>query len=161
MAEISQVDICNYALIKIGAKPITSLADDNKAAKTCTKIYDIVRDDILRLFPWNFAIKRVELARLATAPAFGYTYQYSLPSDCLRVLRLHDNTTVYKIENGKLLTNAATAKVVYTFRAEDPTVYDHQFINLLSLKLAVELAYNLSNDSNLVNLLLDLYQETL
>ena len=75
MAE-SAVQICNNALIKLGANTITSLSDDTKPARLCNKIYTVLRDDLLRSHPWNFAIGRSSLAQLVDAPAFGFSFQY-------------------------------------------------------------------------------------
>ena len=58
----SVIDICNKALDKLGQNPIISLTDGNKAANLCTRNWPLVRDQVLREHPWNFAMKRAILA---------------------------------------------------------------------------------------------------
>ena len=84
----SVVDICNSALNQIGASNIISLTEDSKSARILNQRYDFVRDAVFRAHPWNPLITRVVLAPDATAPAFEFTNQFTLPTDpfCLRVL---------------------------------------------------------------------------
>lgn len=157
----SVIEICNNALIKVGADAITALTEDVKAARVCNRIYEIMRDDLLRSHPWNFAIARSSLAKLSAAPAFGYSSQYQLPSDCLRVLGVQDIYKEYRIEGRKVLTDSNAIKLVYIKKEEDPTQYDSSFSNLLALKLAAEIAYTMTNDAGLAQLLSREYKEEL
>ena len=86
----SVVDICNNALVDLGASSIVSLTEDSKAARLCNQRYDSIRDTVFRFHPWNCLINRASLAADAVAPAFEYAFQYTLPTDpyCLRVLSL-------------------------------------------------------------------------
>ena len=85
----TETSICNSALIKIGADRINSMTETNRRAQLCNEQYSKVRDEVLRSHPWNFAITRAEFSQLTTTPSFGYNYEYSIPSDCLRILSLH------------------------------------------------------------------------
>ena len=60
----SVIEICNNALVDLGEEPITSLADNTKAARLCNQRWPAVRDAVLRAHPWNCA---VTLARLAAS----------------------------------------------------------------------------------------------
>ena len=83
----SKTDICNSALLRVGASTITDIADDSPEARACSIQYDSNRRSELRRHPWNFAITRVVLAPDSSAPVDkNYTYQFTLPSDCLRVV---------------------------------------------------------------------------
>lgn len=157
----SEVQICNNALIKLGADTITSLSDDTKPARLCNKMYSIVRDDLLRSHPWNFAIVRSGLAQLSATPAFGYSYQYQLPGDCLRVLRIKDTNAEYRIEGRKLLTDENTVNLIYIKKVTDVTQFDANFADLVALKLASELAYNITNNASLSQGMVDLFERRL
>ena len=140
----TEVSICNSALIKVGAERITSLSDTNKRAQLCDEQYDKIRDEVLRSHPWNFAIKRVELTSTGTTPAFGYDYEYTIPTDVLRILSLHDNTIKWRVEaNRKLLSDSATVKIEYIAQITAAAEYDSYFAEALALRLAAELAYPL------------------
>ena len=109
----SVVQIVNNALVRIGANSITALTENSEAARAANVIYEQVRDATIRDHVWNFAVKRVQLAQDTETPAFEYSYQYALPSDCLRVLQMQEKTMVYKIEGRKLLTDEGTAIGLY------------------------------------------------
>src|SRR5687768_15522866 len=99
----SDTDVVNVAMRLIGQSPIVSLSDGTANANTADDLYEAVRDDLLRSHPWNFATKRVQLARSATTPGFEFDYAYVLPADWLRTISVHDNdaghgTILYRTE---------------------------------------------------------------
>ena len=51
----SAVKICNEALLRVGAKTITSLDDDTTEAKVCKVVYKSERDELLDEYDWRFA----------------------------------------------------------------------------------------------------------
>ena len=147
---ISDVSICNSALLKLGADRINELTDDSKEAKLCNEQYSKIRDDLLREHPWNFAIMRVELALLVSTPEFGYSNEFQLPTDCMRVLKLHEDVE-FKIEGRKLLTDNGTIKIKYIKSVTDPSQFDANFAEALSAKLAAELSYALVQSVSLTD----------
>jgi len=149
----SEVDICNFALTKIGEDTIISLTEASKAARLCNLFYADTRDSLLRSHPWNFAIKRVELAKLTTTPAFEFTSEYQLPADCLRVMYLDNKNLEFRVEGKKLLANTDTAKIEYIARIEDTAQFDSVFVDVMWNTLASRLAYNLSDNNTLTDLL--------
>lgn len=159
----SVIDICNSALDKLGEKPIVSLDDGNKAANLCTRNWPLIRDQLLRDHPWNFAIKRTNLAPESTTPDWGYTAQFVLPDDCLKVVEVKDMTSdEYAIENnGRILANATVLYIRYVYRAEDPNDYDSQFIDAVSLRLAIQLCESLTQNTTKKTELRDEYIEVL
>jgi len=56
----SDVIICNRALQHLGEEPIVALSDANKRAEKCNLIYASVRDSLMSMHPWKFALKRVQ-----------------------------------------------------------------------------------------------------
>jgi hypothetical protein len=146
---VSVVGIVNSALIKIGADTITSLTDDSAEARAANAQYEKLRDEVLRAHPWNFAIARQSLARLAEAPPFGFTWQYQLPSDGLRVLFMNDGRAAFEIEGRRLLTDEGEAHVLYVRRVTDPNEFDAMFREALAYRIAADLAYPLANSTTL------------
>jgi hypothetical protein len=58
----TEISICNLALSRIGASTITSLtANSVKEDRLCNQFYAQFRDELLRSFAWNFAIKTTRL----------------------------------------------------------------------------------------------------
>jgi hypothetical protein len=149
----SSTEICNSALIKLGASRITALTDDSKEARICNDQYDKLRQDLLREHPWNFASKRATLAKTATVPEFEFDSEFQIPTDCLRVLRLdQDNITEkFKIESDKLLANVDSIKILYISDIADVNLFDANFKEALAWRLAGDLAYSLIQSNNLAS----------
>lgn len=57
----TQVQIVNRALAELGQNPITTIDDDIRTARFAKQAWAGLRDELLRLHPWNFAIKRITL----------------------------------------------------------------------------------------------------
>ena len=141
----SQVGICNRALIRLGADTISSISEDSKEARLCNILYDQIRQDLLRSHPWNFAVKRVILAPSATDPEFEFATKCLLPSDCLRVYKLYEAVTPYKVEGKYILSdNEELVNLIYIADITDPAQFDSMFTTLFVLKLAKELSYNIT-----------------
>lgn len=157
----SVIQIANRALTKLGAARIISLGDDNKQSRAVLSCFDDLRDDELRSHRWSFAMKRTSLAADAEAPAFGFTYAYTLPADFLRIDLVNDEfpavvmdnyigmeTNEYTIEGNKILANiAAPLKLRYIARIEDPNQMDVNFREALSCRIAAELAEDLTQSN--------------
>ena len=106
-----------------------------------TQRYTQVRDGVFRSHPWNCLQKRVELAADTTAPAWGFSYAYTLPSDCLRLLRILDYDSNYKVEGRKILSNTSSMKILYIARVTDPNEYDELLRETLSAALGADIAF--------------------
>jgi len=161
----SVVEICNSSLNILGASRIVSLTEDSKNARLLNQRYEPVRDAVFRAHPWNCLLKRVELAKDTTAPAFEYSFQYSLPADCLRVIRSQysefSTGEEYRIEGRKLLSNVGTIKILYVAKISDPNEYDTLLQETIAARLAHELCFAITQNGALVRNLYDLYSEKL
>ena len=154
----STVDICNSALNLLGASTISALTDDSKNARLCNQRYEPVRNRVFRAHAWNCLHKRVQLAQNSTAPVVEYSYAYALPSDCLRVLKIHTGTNDsinseidYKLEGRNIVTNEGTVYLVYIALITDPNEYDTYLQESISHQLAADLAYAITNNATLAN----------
>ena len=157
----SIVDICNGALNQLGASTILSLTEDSKNARLCNARYTQVRDSLFRSHPWNCLQKRVQLAADTTAPAWGFTSAYTLPADCLRLLRILDYDSNHKVEGRKILTNNSSMKILYVARIEDPNEYDELLRETISAALAADIAYAVTSSNPVAQNMYGLYQTKL
>lgn len=82
-------------------------------------------------------------------PASTFDYWFTLPTDCLRVIRVDDDLYTWKNENGRILYNDDEADLIYIAKITDPTVFDAQFVDLLAQKIAAEIAVKLTDNANL------------
>jgi hypothetical protein len=158
----SVIQVANRALTKLGSARITSLADDVKAARSISSCFEDLRDDELRAHRWQFAMKRTSLAALSDAPAFGYKYQYALPSDFLRIDMVDDRFPAaimdnyidaeyleWTLEGNVILTDiGAPLKLRYIAQITDPTLWDENFREALASRIAMEIAEDLTQSEN-------------
>src|SRR6056300_915945 len=157
----SVVDICNGALNQLGASTILSLTEDSKNARLCNSRYTQVRDSLFRSHPWNCLQKRVELAADTTAPAWGFSYAYTLPADCLRMLRILDYDSNYKVEGRKILSNTSSMKILYIGRITDPNEYDESLRETLSAALGADIAFAVTSNNTTATNMYNLFQDKL
>jgi hypothetical protein len=180
----SPVDICNIAIMRVGGQPITSLTENSPAAISCNLQYDIVRRDLLRSHPWNFAIRYAQLAEDAQPPLFNYDHSFALPADCLRILSTADQEQAnlwglggdfngyvqisnrvdfatadnYKVVGRHLYTNNGTAQVKYIRDVTDTSLFDPSFTELFGVRLAMTIAYQLTGSVQMRKDLADEFQ---
>jgi hypothetical protein len=173
----STVDIANYALNSLGANNISSFDENSKPARLINQRYDSVRDSVFRAHPWNCLIRRIELAQETDTPAFGYAYQYALPTNpyCLRVLEFSNGTLsypqdnmfsntggpVFVIEGRKLLSDEGTVKIKYVARVTDPQEYDASLIDVLAAALAFEISYAITGSNSVKQMMAAEYSDKL
>ena len=157
----STVEICNGALNQLGATTILSLTEDSKNARLCNQRYTQVRDSVFRSHPWNCLQKRVEIAADTTAPAWGFSYAYTLPADCLRLLRILDYDSNYKVEGRKILSNTSTMKILYVARITDANEYDELLRETLSAALGADIAFGITSNNQTAQNMYQLFQDKL
>lgn len=145
---ITETDICNMSLGKLGSVRITSIATSDLSieAVRCRNHYDQTRDALLRSFEWNFAKWRAELG-LADTPPFEWDYKYTLPTDFLRLISVYewaDTDAVddrFTIEGNFILTNYDSMNIKYIRKVTDPNKFDPLFVEVLVLQLALKLLH--------------------
>ena len=157
----SEVDICNGALNQLGASTILSLTEDSKNARLCNARYTQIRDSIFRSHLWNCLMRRVELAKDTATPSWGFSYQFTLPADCLRVVTILNYDYDYKIEGRKILANHGTVKIQYVARITDPNQYDELLRECISAGLAADIAYGITSSNPVSSNMYALFQDKL
>jgi hypothetical protein len=151
----SQVQICNLALIEIGAERIQALTDASQEARECNAIYDLMRDELLEGYNWPFARGRATLAQNAEGPDFGYEYSFALPGDCLRALSVKErpgdasHEPIWTVEGRDLLTDLDEINLRYIKKANDPGQYPPSFVRAFALKMAAMLAMSVAKSKTL------------
>lgn len=167
MSGQSIVDVCNSALQRCGSATIMNLSDNTREARACAVAYDSNRRDELRRHFWKFAIKRAVLAPDVATPASDFAYQFTLPTDCLRIVFPNDPYLDWSVEGRKILTNSSqspfgvtsptvttstTAAVKLSLRyiadITDVTQWDASFYSVLSLSMAADICEVLTNSTS-------------
>ena len=162
----SEVSIANLAIDILDDTPITSLSDNRKVARYMLRNFGQVRDETLQRYPWAFATTRASLAADGTDPSFGWNKAYTFPADCLRMLppRLYGEKNApilkHEIEGRKILTDAtAPLKVRYIQKVTNPTLFPPLFVRVISTRLAMLAAQNITGKGSYVQKAKEFYQE--
>ncbi|NKD76810.1 hypothetical protein HEQ60_03380 [Haematospirillum sp. H1815] len=136
---LDRIDICNRALLMIGALPVSSLEDPTPVAEVARHFYDMVRDAFLSVHPWNFALTTEVVPVMPSVSCSGYAFTAPLPVACLRVLSVgrigQDRGVAYRIV-GRQVECDASPVVLHYIAAVPESVFPAFFVNALVLRLA-------------------------
>ena len=143
------VNICNSAMIKLGAEPINDLNDDTKEARLCRLQFDRIRDTVLRSAPWSFAMKRVVLNPTTDTLAFGDGNIFLLPDDCVKFVRMYEEYGSYTIEGENLICAQEVVQGWYVSNNVTPDKYDPSFSEALAYAIAADLCYTLTQSDTM------------
>ena len=92
--------------------------------------------------------------------ASEYEFRYALPSDCLRLLRVNDGeTTDYRVEQGKVCTDATSCVIEYIFDETTEANFDSQFTDVFAQRLAAEICFYMTANTQLTEQQWGLYRE--
>lgn len=155
---ITPVLVCNMALIKLGADPITSLSQDTKNARLCNAVFEMLRNKVLEDHPWGFATKTVTLASIVGTPLMDWTYQFQLPSDFLKMVRGEDWKQEFDTLDGYLHANDDPIIIKYIFECTNSGLWSYAFANCLSWRVAAEIAYAITKSNTVATTMMAGYE---
>ncbi len=163
MALTSSVEIVNVALAKLGEQAILAFNDDSVPGRLAQRDYDHYRDALLSEYPWNFAIKRAELAIELPAPTYEFANKYRMPVDLLRLIEVDNpHNWPWRREGDHVLTDmAAPLRIKYVARNTNPAEYPSYFAEALAGRLAMEWAEGLTGTRTVVEQMASLYRNKL
>lgn len=159
----TSISICSAALLQFGKSPIASFEEPGDLARLCSNLYPSERDSILRENDWNCSIKRDVLAPMATAPVFGFSAQFQLPGDFLRMVSIGDYLVgtpycqAFKVEGRRVLADATVLPIVYVYRSPEAD-WDSKLVELMTARMLWKLAYPVTQSTSLRDELKDEYQ---
>lgn len=141
----TDVTAINNALSRFAGGKIESLGDDSDLAVICAGVYPTLRDHLLCIHPWRFAVRKRQLARSAeVVPLNEWQNAFSLPENMLsgpwavfgdgRQLPSH----VYEVYGGHVYCDYDTVIVDYTVRV-DESEWPTWFFNLVVTAAAADL----------------------
>ncbi|HOX32050.1 MAG TPA: hypothetical protein PLB91_06945 [Spirochaetales bacterium] len=136
----SWVALCNRALARLGKDRISSLSSGDETVNLCNVFLGEAIETVLSAYSWNAAKARVQLAMLATDPAYGYSNAFALPSDMVNIASVDAGGADYRHEGSSILTDAAEVWITYIARPTDPKALPAY----LKRAISAELAYLLS-----------------
>lgn len=161
---MNSLQIANSALLRVGQRPLQSLDEDSADSRLISILIEPAIEEVLRESVWSSALKRAKLVKLPTAPLFEYSVQYALPADMIRLVNIYDKDGVadrsiyWRIEGNYLLSDAEDLNIVYIHVPEDIDTLDSLLGQVISLKLAMKLAYPKTESKTLVDSILVEYE---
>lgn len=165
----SKVAIINTGLRRIGVSPIVSPTDGSVVANIASPQYDELLLAMLRTHQWNWATKRLQLARSANTPVSEFEYQYPIPSDFIRAVvvsssDLGTTDVVYKLaydsaDGQVFLTDATTLYLTYVAEVTNVAAMPPDFRYALSLAVARDVAITLAGSRALAEDMSAAYNE--
>lgn len=174
----SEVEIANRALSKLGEARITSMDDNNKAARAMKARFALLRDAEVSASAWGFAVKRTNLAASTDVPEWGYARIFERPVDDMRPLMVDGysidfraigvmneasgystSTPSYQFISNKIYTDlSAPLKYEYIGRVTDTGQFDPLFVEVLACRLAVDAAEELTQSASKGQVVADQYR---
>lgn len=163
----SLIDIFNLTLVQLAEETSLDPAQGGIQADL-TRVWPMCRDEVLAAHPWNCSLVRTTLAADAAAPAYGFSYRYTLPADpyCLKVWRvgLDDERPRVKwvVVGRKIETNrSAPLPVLLGARVEDTQLYSPGLVSTCAARLAAAVAYKLTDSRTKEEMMMAFYRDTL
>ena len=158
----SEVNVANLALTDLGADRIIALNEDSENARKVNAIFDLKRDSLLRLHPWNFAIQRRNFNKTTNTPEYGFDSEFQIPGDVIRILTSENRAVDEWVREGdKVLVDDTSFKARCIIRIEDPTKWDEMFVSTFAALLSAELAYSITDSRTVAKDRWDTFKEKL
>lgn len=181
----SKTEICNLALARLGKDQFIGNieTEQSKPARLCRQFYPMALAELLEDYDWTFAQSVVQLAVPVGDPPPGWSFQYSLPADCLSPIRVCDesgarlwswswlnrglNSTLQmpdipfkKMRSASsggvvIVTDMPDAFLIYTAQVDNSGDYSALFVSALAWRLAVELAMPMAVEPSLAKMASD------
>lgn len=145
----SWIDICNRALGRLGKGSIADLISGGDLAKACNTFLGEAIETVLSARSWYGCRTRVQLARSATVPEYGFAYQYEIPADCVNLIELSIAPEEYVPEGSYILTDASEVYATYIPRPVSPAGLPGPIKKCISTHLAVLLSTPLTSSDQL------------
>lgn len=150
---MSDLEAANRALILLGVEPVTSLAENIKAARIMLALLQHCKRVVLSEFPWPFAMNTVALSQVAPG-------RFSYPAGALNVYRVVDmrgDPVPFEVEWNQIHADVAGGFVKYTMCLSNLEHWAPQVVECFITRLASDAANSLTGTPQLAMSLLEKY----
>ena len=120
----SKFDICNKAMVLVGANTISSFTQNTTESKVASQLYEATLENLITRCRWRFASKQSQLSKNTTNPDARYESSYALPNDALVIhtVTVADDVIKYDRYGQNLFTDTTSSDIViadYTFQPSE------------------------------------------
>ena len=152
----TKFDICNKALVLVGANTITSFTQNTTESKVSNQLYESTLENLLTRCRWRFASKQAQLSKNTTNPDARYESSYALPSDAqiIHTVTVGDSVIKFDRYGQNLLTDTTSSDIViadYTFQPNED-IFPPYFKQTLVFELASLFAGAIARNDQLSDL---------
>lgn len=152
----NDIAIASRALIRLGAKPISSFNDGTVESEIAGALYDSVRDTMLSSYLWGFASTQRTLNQLTESPLADFQNAFALPNDFLRAVSAgtggKGRGISFRVVNGQLHTNTSNVTLSYIYQPPEEE-FPAYFTNALITRLAAEYAIPITESTTRADML--------
>ena len=147
-----RLTLWNAALALLEQPALATAEGDTMAANECRTWYGLVRQGLIRAYPWSFALRRALLPADATPPAFGWLRAFPWPAGALAIVTVDGlDDDAWTIEGNAVLTDApAPLTVRYLADVVEEGLFDPVFADALVIALARRIAPRLARSDRAV-----------
>jgi len=136
----SKFDICNKALVLVGANTISSFTQNTTESNVANQLYESTLENLLTRCRWRFASKQAQLSKNSSNPDARYESSYALPNDAfiIHTVTVADDIIKYDRYGQNLFTNTTSSDTViadYTFQPSE-SIFPPYFKQTLVFELA-------------------------
>ena len=150
MLSETRFDICNKALVLVGANIITSFDEATTESTVAGQLYESTLEAMLTRIRWRFATKQLQLSYQATAPLGRFKSAYQLPADALLIHTITVSGNIIKFDRygDKLYADTSSSDTLicdYTYQtseAEFPPYFKQCMVFELASLFAGAIARN-------------------
>ena len=165
---VSETSICNQALLWLGSKAITSLADDSKEARWMKNNYPFIRDALIEERMWSFAMFRAE-STVTDRDEWDSMYVHPMGQEWISVFRCYRSISEnrmqpdpsYRLEGRNVLSKYGTVYLWGVKRVSDTGIFSPMFVLALATRIAADAAIPLTENRQLQVDMWGLYQDKL
>ena len=155
---VSKIDICNQALVLVGANVISAFNENTTESRVSNQLYESTLKNLLTQARWRFASKQQQLSKSNTDPLDKWDSSYQIPNDTLLVhtITVADNVIPFDRYGEFLFTNTSTNDTVilhYTFQPHEDQ-FPEYFVQILVFELASLFAGAIARNDQLSTLYL-------
>lgn len=145
---VTSLQICQQALVLIGAQPLTSFDDGTTESIACVNLYENAVRDELSQYRWRFASNQLQLSRLVDVPSAKWEAAYQLPPECLSISTVFVNDIPIDFDRyeDNVFCNASESDIVIlegTFRV-DEQFWPAYFVQMIVYRIASQLAHSIA-----------------
>ena len=156
MLSETRFDICNKALVLVGANIITSFEEATTESTVAGQLYESTLEAMLTRVRWRFAAKQIQLSYQSVAPLGRFKSAYAMPSDALLIhtITVNDNVIAYDRYGDKLLADTGSSDTLicdYTFQPSEAE-FPPYFKQCMVFELASLFAGSIARNDNLSTL---------